>query len=100
MPDDHTNDHGDSKLDHHGEMAAGEWVSVGEAARRLGVTRAAIYGRIERRTLPTRPKGNRGIEVLLPPGDRHRDNHLDVAADHHGDGHSGVALASRLEELL
>jgi hypothetical protein len=36
-----------------------EWVSLGEAARRLGVTRAAIYGRIERRTLTTRPKGNR-----------------------------------------
>ena len=40
-----------------------QWIGLGEAARRLGVTRAAIYGRIERKTLTTRPKGNRGLEV-------------------------------------
>jgi hypothetical protein len=56
-----------------------EWVSLGEAARRLGVTRAAIYGRIERRTLTTRPKGNRGLEVLWPPPQHHPNGKGDVA---------------------
>src|SRR3954452_17719548 len=104
MPDDHPNDHGDGQRDRHGDIAAGEWVSIGQAARRLGVTRAAIYGRIERRTLPTRPKSNRGVEVLLPPDDRHRARHPHAAADGHGDSHvhdyPDAALASRLEELL
>jgi hypothetical protein len=55
--------------DHHGDVAGegGEWIVIGEASRRLGVTRAAIYGRIQRGTLKTRPKGNRGLEVLWLP---------------------------------
>jgi hypothetical protein len=44
------------------------WVSIRQAARRLGVTRAAIYSRIERGTLQARPNGNRGQLVCLPPG--------------------------------
>jgi hypothetical protein len=56
-----------------GDMAAdppGEpdtWLSIRQAARRLGVTRAAIYSRIERGTLQARPHGNRGQLVCLPP---------------------------------
>jgi biotin operon repressor len=51
--------------DRQGNVTPGDdkWISLGEVARRLGVTRAAVYGRIQRRTLQTRPKGNRGLEV-------------------------------------
>jgi hypothetical protein len=42
------------------------WVSIRQAARRLGVTRTAIYSRIERGTLQARPNGNRGQLVRLP----------------------------------
>ncbi len=101
---DHGDGHGDDHPDHHPDVTAGEWVPIGEAARRLGVTRAAIYGRIERRTLQTRPKGNRGVEVMLAPSQRHPDARHDVAPDEHRDGHGDdrrdVALTSRLAELL
>src|SRR3954447_2066479 len=104
MPDGNADDHGSGHHDRHGDVTSGDWVSIGEAAHRLGVTRAAIYGRIERRTLTTRPKGNRGLEVLLPTGGRHGDHHRDIRAndqgDRHGDGQPDVALTSRLEELL
>src|SRR4051795_4276219 len=100
MPD----HHGDGQQDRHDDVTVGEWMSIGEAARRIGVTRAAIYGRIERHTLPTRPRGNRGVEVLLPASDRHGDGHYDVAADDHHDHHGGdqhdVTMTSRLEELF
>jgi hypothetical protein len=43
------------------------WVSIRQAARCLGVTRAAVYSRIERGTLQARPHGNRGQLVRLPP---------------------------------
>src|SRR4051812_12791571 len=89
--------------DHHGDDQGdcqGDWLSVGEAARRLGVTRAAIYGRIERRTLTTRPKGNRGVEVSLKASERHGDGHRDAMADDHGDDHPDTTAMSRLEELL
>jgi hypothetical protein len=75
--------------DGHDDVTHDEWVSIGEAARRLGVTRAAIYGRIERHTLQTRPKGNRGVEVLLPVG----AGHGDVAHD----GHGNVIMTLRIE---
>ena len=57
-----------------------EWVSLGEAARHLGVTRAAVYGRIGRHTLATRPKGDRGLKVLWPPPQRHPDRNGDSTA--------------------
>ena len=44
----------------------GAWVSLPEAARRLGVTTRAIRGRIRRGTLESRPRGNTGREVYLP----------------------------------
>src|SRR5687767_3588553 len=47
----------------------GGWVTLGEAAKRLGITRAAVYGRIERKILKIRPRGNRGLEVLWLGGD-------------------------------
>src|SRR3954470_21262567 len=67
--------------DGHGDITLGdgpEWIGLGEAAQRLGVTRAAIYGRIERQTLVTRPKGNRGLEVQWPPPHRHPDRKGDI----------------------
>jgi hypothetical protein len=74
-----------------------EWISLGEAARRLGVTRAAVYGRIERRTLTTRPKGNRGLEVLWPPPQRHHDGKGDIAVTVAGDV---AAVMAELRERL
>src|SRR3954447_9908603 len=46
----------------------GAWVSVREAARRLGVTPKAVRDRLKHGSLQARPKGNLGREVLLPPG--------------------------------
>jgi hypothetical protein len=43
-----------------------DWCSIAEAARRLGVTPAAIHNRIRRGTLPTRPNGNHGKLVKMP----------------------------------
>jgi hypothetical protein len=74
--------------DGHGDITLGdgpEWIGLGEAARRLSVTRSAIYGRIERQTLVTRPKGNRGLEVRWPPPpQRHPDGK--------GDGQGNIAV--------
>jgi hypothetical protein len=86
----------------------GEWISLGEAARRLGVTRSAVYGRIERRTLTTRPKGNRGLEVLWSPPKHHPSSKGDVtmtvmddAADVTHDGKGDIAaLLDNLRERL
>jgi hypothetical protein len=57
----------------------GEWLSVAEAARRLGVVPKAIRNRIARGTLRWRPKGNQGREVFVPDdaepeGDGPRDS--------------------------
>ena len=87
--------------DPHGNITPGdgaEWIALGEAARRLRVTRAAIYGRIERKTLTTRPKGNRGLEVLWPPSQHHPDHHGDIAPNGHDD--VTLALAAGLRERL
>src|SRR4051794_39216796 len=53
---------------------SGEWVSVREAARRLGVTPKAVRDRIKHGSLEARPKGNLGREVLLPPRVALREN--------------------------
>ena len=44
----------------------GRWLSIPDAARALGVSPRAIRGRIKRRTLESRPRGNTGLEVYLP----------------------------------
>src|SRR3954470_24016584 len=108
MPDGNADDHGSGHHDRHGDVTSGDWVSIGEAAHRLGVSRAAVYGRIERRTLTTRPKGNRGVEVLWLPPQRHHDRKGDaditvmasaanITPDSKG---NGVALADNLRERL
>src|SRR5512135_530627 len=43
-----------------------DWLTVPEAARRLGVTPTAIRNRIKRGTLASKPQGNRGVLVRLP----------------------------------
>jgi chromosome segregation ATPase len=47
--------------------AAGEWCTVAEAARRIGVTEKAIRERIKHGSIEWRPKGNTGREVLVTP---------------------------------
>jgi hypothetical protein len=46
----------------------GEWLSIAEAARRIGVTPKAIRNRLERGTLEWRSAGNHGREVFIRPG--------------------------------
>src|SRR4051794_15209005 len=54
-------------MDDPGE-SAGEWCTVAEAARRLGVTPRAIRLRVKHRSLEARPRGNAGREVFVPAG--------------------------------
>lgn len=46
----------------------GEWVSVSEAGRRLGISPRAVRNRIKHKSLVARPKGNTGREVFLAEG--------------------------------
>lgn len=66
-------------------------MTLGEAARALSVTRSALYGRIARGTLKTKPRGNRGLLVWLPDGAAH--------AEHHGDEAPDVMVMVELAEL-
>jgi hypothetical protein len=83
----HRDVEGDGHGDDHGDT--GRWVTLGEAARALQVSRSAIYGRIGRGTLQMRRNGNRGTLVFLTSsmtaaehhGDHHPDSHRDVDRD-------------------
>ncbi len=44
-------------------MVDGQWVTVTEAAKRLGITRTAVYNRIKRRTLQTQTD-NHGHQLV------------------------------------
>jgi hypothetical protein len=48
------------------EDSPGTWLTVAEAARRLGVTPKAIRNRIKHSSLESRPRGNAGREVFVP----------------------------------
>jgi hypothetical protein len=77
-------------------VGPGEWVSVAEAARRLGVVPKAIRNRMARGTLRWRPKGNQGREVFIP-------NSMETEEDGPRDGPDPVALQvqiARLEEQI
>ncbi len=86
----------------------GEWVSVSEAARRLGVSRRAIRGRIERGRLTVRD-GNAGRAVFVPhgmiPGDV-RQGSAEVPENDHGavpavsHGTDGIAALEQLRADL
>jgi uncharacterized membrane protein len=79
----HRDVEGDGHGDDHGDT--GRWVTLGEAARALQVSRSAIYGRIGRGTLQMRRNGNRGTLVFLTSSmtsaDRHGERHPDVDRD-------------------
>jgi hypothetical protein len=79
---------GDGNPDGQGDGNLQErWVPLGEAARELRVSRAAIYRRVERGTMRSRPRGNRGLEVLLPehPGNVMGNHHRDIQGGRHPD---------------
>jgi hypothetical protein len=40
-----------------------EWIPLGAVARRMGISRAAVYGRVKRGTLEAKRKGNRGLLI-------------------------------------
>jgi hypothetical protein len=94
--DDHGDVDGDEHRDRHGDdhRDAGRWVTLGEAARTLQVSRSAIYGRIGRGTLQMRRNGNRGTLVFLTSSmtaaEHHGDHHPDSHRDHHPDSHRDV----------
>ena len=64
------------------------WVPLPQAVRELGINRATVYRRIRAGTLSTRPRGNRGLEVLVRDVDCDAG---DVARDAAGDvAHAGL----------
>ncbi len=80
---------------------AREWIPLGECARRLGISRAGVYGRIKRGTLEAR-RGNRGgYTVSWPPPDH--DGHGDVTLQNHDQSRDSsvtvMALQAELVEL-
>jgi hypothetical protein len=50
-------------------VGQGEWVSIREAAKRLGIDPKSVRNRIARGTLKWRHKGNLGREVWIEPAD-------------------------------
>jgi hypothetical protein len=48
---------------------SGSWVSISEAARRLGISPRAVRLRIDRRQMTSRPVGNTGREVWVASSD-------------------------------
>jgi predicted DNA-binding transcriptional regulator AlpA len=61
--------------------AAREWIALGDCARRLGISRAAVYGRIKRGTLDAKHGNRGGYIVAWPPPDH--------------DGQGDITLQSR-----
>jgi hypothetical protein len=64
-----------------GDPADGQWVTVAEAARQLGISPRAIRGRIKRGTIEWKPVGNTGRLVLVQPGDTSPDDPGDKVED-------------------
>ena len=64
-----------------------EWIPLTEAARRLNVSPSAIYGRVRRKTVISKPKGNRGLLVQWPIDghEPHGDDTGDVPNDETND---------------
>src|SRR3954454_350059 len=98
-------DPGDVPMDGPGD-APGEWCSVRQAARRLGITEKAVRGRVERGTMPWRPNGNHGRLVLVPVtshGSVPGDDPPDIPEDGSGDIPPGrpreVELLERIAAL-
>jgi hypothetical protein len=80
----------DNVMDDASDDAGPQWVTLGEFARRLRITRAGVYGRIKRGTVESRRRGNKGFEVRWPPPDHPGimgDGHGNRSADDHD--HSG-----------
>jgi hypothetical protein len=81
-------------MDQAGDDATREWVTLGEFARRLGITRGSVYGRIRRGTVESRRKGNKGFEVRWPPpNDHHAAGNGSGNGWGNGDGNRGPNVA-------
>src|SRR5689334_23370413 len=59
--------------------ATREWITLGDFARRLGIARASVYGRIKRGTLEAKRANRGGYLVPWPPPDH--DGSGDKAGD-------------------
>jgi hypothetical protein len=73
------------------QNVAGEWIGLGEFARRLGISRSSVYGRVRRRSVQVRARNgrNHGLEIFWQPSRHHRGNGSDVGL---GDGLGDDAL--------
>jgi hypothetical protein len=87
----------DGERDNERDEPTGQWVPLALAVRKLGISRAAVYRRIRAGTLDARPRGNRGLEVLVRDDrDEGRDDR-----DHLADGSVYVSRdAARDIELI
>src|SRR5689334_2227253 len=92
---------------------AGDWCSISEAARRLGVSRRAVHGRIQRGTLTAR-NDNAGPRVFIahgtvprpsmeptrePRAPSHDTPHGAVTGESHGTLAAADALAELQQQL-
>ena len=93
--------------------AVREWITLGDFARRLGIARASVYGRIKRGTLDAKRANRGGYLVPWPPPDHDGSGDRAAAAalqdsDGRDDGSATVAYdvaalqieVARLEERL
>jgi hypothetical protein len=72
-------------MDGQANEATREWITLGEFARRMGIARASVYGRIKRGTLDARRANRGGYVVPWPPPDH----------DGSGNAKSDVGLQDR-----
>jgi hypothetical protein len=79
-----------------------EWITLGDFARRLGIARASVYGRIKRGTLDAKRANRGGYLVPWPPPDH--DGSGDASATvalqaHDGSGNGSTTVAGEVAAL-
>jgi hypothetical protein len=75
-----------------------EWIALGDCARRLGISRAGVYGRIKRGTIEAK-RGNRGGYIVAwpPPG---HDGQGDVTLQTHDQSRDSSVTVTALQVEL
>jgi excisionase family DNA binding protein len=77
--------HAEDAADEHAEGRVGEWLTVTQAARRLGIYERAVRKKVERGNLEARRAGDGNrirLEVRLPAGDHRGDRAEGHVEDH------------------
>jgi hypothetical protein len=75
-----------------------EWIALGDCARRLGISRAGVYGRIKRGTIEAK-RSNRGGYIVAwpPPG---HDGQGDVTLQTHDQSRDSSVTVTALQVEL